>query len=121
MRYLLVILTAVFLTACNVSELSAKLMPENIQAMAKRDIDAVFAGDASKFQTLQGEMSDEDFDAALKTALARRSTGEEISRNITSANISTSASIGEGTSGRYEAVYEIQTQDGFTVVELVYV
>lgn len=122
MRYLTaLIISAFLLAACNISEMSAKIMPDNIQAMAERDIDAVFAEDTSAFAGLQGDKTDAEFQKVLENVFKQRRGGDEISRNIATASVNSSISVGEGKTARYEAIYEIATTEGYTAVELVYV
>lgn len=125
MRFIFIMIAAFVLAACDMNALASKVAPDDVEAMAQRDIDAIFARDINHFKAVQGERSDEEFETVLGDLFDKRRGGEEVSRHIVGANSSKNISMGSGensgTNARYETVYEIQTEDGYTIVELLYV
>ena len=120
-KYVAVTLSVLVLSACSMQGLAEKILPANIQADATRMVDAVLQKDVSAFVSMQNEMSDEDFAAALNNMFSYISEGAEIRRDIVGANSNVSASLGERTSRSYNVIYEIQTEQGFTAISLDYV
>lgn len=121
-KYLVLLVSAVILTACSMEKLANKILPEPVKSHATQAVEAVLSKDAAFFKSMQGEkMSDEDFEKAVEGMFAAVSDGAEIRRDIVSASSEVNASLGNGTNKAYSLIYEIQTDDGFTAISLDYV
>ncbi len=120
MRVILVFLTAVFLSACNIEKLAEKILPETVLADSQTAVDSVMAGNTAHFAPLKSEeMSQEEFDDRLLRLFDERSSGEEVSRHIVSASSSSNYGT-NGNSKDIQLIYEIKTTEGYSAIGLSY-
>lgn len=124
MRHFGLSFIALFLAAYSMNELADKILPETVKTQSHAAVDAVMNNQPQYFSTMKDflpGMDQVDFDAAVNLALETRSSGEEMSRNVIGANANVSTTLGEGESKTYEVVYEVKTDEGYTLVSLRYV
>ncbi|MEE9347230.1 MAG: hypothetical protein V3U82_03480 [Robiginitomaculum sp.] len=126
MRFITLILCAAFtlgLTACSIEDMAAKVIPEHILANDQKVISKVMARDISVFDDFYAENDSRgraDFDASARDVLAAISKGEILRTDIVGANSSSSISSSEGKTRTIVSTYEVQTEQGFTLIELTY-
>lgn len=122
MRLKLLLCGLVFLSACSIEGMADKIWPDAVKTESVRVVDAVMAGDADYFAPLKSPgQTEEDFAALLQTMFENRSEGAELERHVVGAKANTSMGTDTGTQKRYEAVYEVTTEQGFTQVSMVFV
>lgn len=120
-RIVFIFITAFILSACDIEKAAEAVLPDHIEAHASETVDAVMANDAEYFAFLKpDEMSEQEFEAAIDKMLSYRSDGSELERHIVGASNNTSISSDTGKSRTVSVVYEVKTEDGFTLVSLGY-
>lgn len=122
MRLKLLLCGLVLLSACSIEGVADKIWPDAVKMESVRVVDAVMASDADYFAALKSPgQTEEDFAALLQTMFDNRSEGAELERHVIGAKANTSMGTDTGTQKRYEAVYEVKTEQGFTQVSMVFV
>jgi hypothetical protein len=120
-KHLTVFAVTLFLASCSIQGIADKILPQQVQEHAQSVVDAGMSKNAAFFAPLKNEqMSDEEFAAAIENMFSYVSTGAEIRRDIVGASANVNSSLGKGTTKTYQITYEIQTEDGFTSIDLDY-
>jgi hypothetical protein len=104
-------------------EMAAKVIPEHILTHDRSVVEKVMAQDISVFDSFYVEndtRAREDFDASVRDVLSHISKGAILRTDLVGANSSTSISSGEGKTRTIISTYEVQTEQGFTSIELTY-
>lgn len=115
-RVLYLAAAAVFLTACNMDKMAAKMVPEHILEKNEAVVDNVLAGNVDYFT----EFGDADKDKAKAFFDENTSKGKVLRRDFVGINTSTSINVGEGKSKDIALDVEVQTEDGFTLISTKY-
>lgn len=121
MRAFIFISCAFLLAACSMTEMVAKILPDDIEAKNQALIEAVFADDVDYFLPLMQEgQNEEAFRAQVEKALAQRTGGAIIYSHTINANVSSNFSAGEGKTKNISIGHEVKTKDGYTLISSVY-
>lgn len=124
-RFLVLILTALFLISCSIEGIAEKIIPEDVRLDAQVQVNAISNNDMSLIiETFDVDPEDEAVKAQLQSVKDQIIEGPEIRRDIVGANAKTSfsASLGEGSQSQtiYDISYEIEKAEGFMAVTAIY-
>ena len=119
-KFIISFLALTLLTACsNFEGFYNKFVPENVRAMDETYVAALMARDTAPFMELRGDLSEEEFKTGMEVLFEYVSDGDVIRRDVV--GVSTDSSF--GTEGRQKTIvniFEVQTEEGFTLIELTY-
>lgn len=121
MKYVLLTLSALLLSACSIQGMVEKAVPEDVRADHAAHIDRLLDRDTSRIENaFDLDTQNAETQAQLKAILDNVSEGDEIRRDYVGMNSASSFSTGEGKSRDINLVSEIQTQDGYMTVTTQY-
>jgi len=118
-KFCLAIICLLTLSACDFDGLYQKFIPENVQKMDEDNVAAVLAKDKEAFRSLQGDLSDEEYDATFDKFFAAVSEGDIVYKSVVGAEHNSSISP-SGKSKDILNVFEIQKGEGFILISLKY-
>lgn len=121
MKYLLLALTAMLLSACSIQGMVEKAVPESVRADHAAHIDRLLERDTSRLENAFNlDPQNEETQAQLDSILDNVPEGGEIRRDYVGMNTASSFTTGEGKSRDINLVSEIQTQGGYMTVTTQY-
>jgi len=105
--------------ACSYESVYKNTVPENVQKMDDVHIQAILEKNREPFLYLQGDMTDEEFDAAFERIFAAVYDGDVLDRGI-AATETVSNVTSSGSSQAIQTIFEIKKGDGYTIIQLTY-
>ncbi len=122
MRYIqafIVFCLTALLSACSFQGFYEKIVPDNVRAMDDHYIQVVLNKDIEALRSLQGDLSDEDFDLALGEVFKRVPPGDVVYKEVVSVEHNTSINSA-GKSKVINSSFELQKGDRFMLINLIY-